>query len=152
MAAAAAAEPARRLKRRPPLARARGLSAADLSPLPPSRRFLCRPTAFLPTIPRAGRARAALEPPRCRPPLPPPLRLPPPRALPLQPGKTLERLRLRERPTPGGGGGGGGSWGVPVAAAVVVVTAGWGRGPSAFERAAGREAARGAGEAHWEAG
>lgn len=56
---------------RPPLAR--GLSAADLSPPPsPPAASSAAPTTFLPTIPRAGRARAALEPPAAAPPPPAP--------------------------------------------------------------------------------
>lgn len=54
---------------RPPLAR--GLSAADLSPPPsPPAASFAAPTTFLPTMPRAGRARAALEPPAAASPSP----------------------------------------------------------------------------------
>lgn len=88
-------------RRRPPLVRVWGLSAADLSPLPPACRFLYHPTTFLPTIPRAGRARAALEPPATAPLLPPP---PFPPAL-RQPRKSRERRRLGECPAPGRGVG-----------------------------------------------
>lgn len=107
--AVAAAGPAR-----PPAPRAAarhrrgrgGSRPLTFHPSPPARRFLCCPTTFLPTIPRAGRACAALEIPAT-----PPFPIPPP---PL-PGKTRERRRLGERPAPGREGG---TCGVPVAVAV----------------------------------
>lgn len=94
---------------RPPWARARGLSAADLSPLPPpAASFAARPLSY-PQFP----APAALL-PRSR--------FPPPPALPPPPGKTRGRRRRGDRPAPRREGG---TCGVPVAAAV---TAGEGRG------------------------